>query len=110
MYEMHIDGEHTGKFVYCPPIKGMVFIKNWDALTFQPGRFHVMQFTGLLDKNGREIYEGDTVREPYGDFFVDHVVRWSEENSGFWLGGTRHLNKGTASDVVVTGNIYENEG
>lgn len=118
-----------GEFYYITPINGMVTyqrdcgkellrIHNW----YQVIAESVGQFTGLKDKNGVKIFEGDIITYflgrkaiiKFGDYMVDGEDYYSNfTQAGFYgeyiIDGETTGLKGNICgyDIEVIGNIYE---
>jgi len=54
-----------------------------DDYEYQLNPSNITQFTGLLDKNGKEIYEGDIVIWPHLLNMKSLLIQWSNKECGF---------------------------
>lgn len=107
------------------------YYNNGDLLKPNKEKYTLMQYTGLKDKNGVEIYEGDIVRYHHKTFFKKKgekiydfknekcYVVWDIEDAGFCLSKSKDkITNKTFVDLLymmeddcmeIIGNIYENE-
>lgn len=96
--------------------EGMVYIKpnHWQWLgenvvnNPKEKRWNVMQFTGIKDKNGKEIYEGDIFQDEEDGAY--NFVEWNDYFGG-WGTNEWFLPKDLVEQapyLEVIGNIYEN--
>jgi uncharacterized phage protein (TIGR01671 family) len=88
-----------------------------DAITFMrdADEIELMQSTGLKDKNGKEIFEGDVVTNGWKRQVVTFGTQEVEEDFGsirIYRGFNLYLGGGypnaIMSEFEVVGNIYEN--
>ena len=107
----------TGKWIYGSLVvdnKGRCFIVPFQSSEkglkcIEVDKSTVGQFTGLRDREGREIYEGDIIETEYDRWLVKF------DNGSFYgvkpkTGSFLDLSKETINyyDAIVVGNVFDN--
>jgi uncharacterized phage protein (TIGR01671 family) len=98
-----------------------IMLADSNAESHEVIRETVGQFTGLIDKNGKKIFEGDICTYPDGwvdyagdgvETFSIGVVAWDEKNPSFYL--TNNIGVewdeiwDAVDEITVIGNIHDN--
>lgn len=86
---------------------GQLCIQAWHMV----GPDTICQYTGLDDKNGRKIFEGDIIVIEDEDDDGIFVVKWDTDTARFVMdadGWTADFDSYNGYDCEVIGNIFDN--
>ncbi len=105
--EMHLPNEYNLLYRWFIPSKECT--EYWEsASAFKPVPIILMQYTGLKDKNGKEIFEGDIVENMNGD---NRQILYTHNSFEMRLLNGNREKSGTIwwHSVEIIGNIHENK-